>query len=348
MRVQNRKLLLMEPNKVELSHDFFNDSPSGPNEVVVKVTSSGICGSDLHYFKNGGLGTFMSSMPMHLGHEAAGIVVTTSDPRFREGDQVAIEPGLTCGSCSYCVDNRSNLCPDVKFLGANAVGAQSDFLRVDSSIAIPFTGIEPRFLALFEPFTVGLHNANLGGKLLNINEPVRIAIIGGGTIGRMIALACYLQFPKAEIFVIEQSPQRRSSARGLLPRSIEILRFLDVTLLKDSPCHLVYDVVGNETTFAVGQQIARTGGVIILVGIPEGDNLDINPHRARVKELTCMFSRRSAVNLALAKTLFQDIQGFITNFTIETFSPEKGAEAYSHSIAWERETQRVQISWLSK
>jgi L-iditol 2-dehydrogenase len=348
MKVENRKLLLVEPNNLVLTHEVFNDSPEKPDEVVVKVTSSGICGSDLHYFKHGGLGTVSSPMPMHQGHEAAGIIVSSSDPLLREGDQVAIEPGLTCGACGYCISNRSNLCPDVKFLGSNAAGAQSDYLRVDSSTVIPIAGLQPSVLALFEPFTVGLHNAELGIKLLSIKGYSRISIIGGGTIGCMTALACSRLFPQSEIFVIEKSLQRQISARELLHPKVEVLSFSDMSSLGKNSCNLIYDVVGTQETFALAQELAAAGGVVILVGIPEIDHLEINPHRSRVREIIYIFSRRSAVNLSLAKDLFRDFEDELRNLKIESFLPEEGTRAYSHALQWEKNTQRVQISWSNK
>ena len=88
-----------------------------PNEVLIAVRSVGICGSDLHYWEHGRIGSFVVESPMVLGHESAGVVeyVGQGVTHLSPGDRVAIEPGVPCRSCSFCKSGRYNLCPDVQF-----------------------------------------------------------------------------------------------------------------------------------------------------------------------------------------------------------------------------------------
>ena len=102
-------------------------------KVLVRVEAAGICGSDLHYFTHGGLGSHPAALPMSLGHEASGTVVgSMCGSLFEEGDRVAIEPSLSCGQCDYCLRGLTNLCAKMEFIGGNAPGALSEFLLLES------------------------------------------------------------------------------------------------------------------------------------------------------------------------------------------------------------------------
>ena len=87
------------------------------NEVLVKVKTVGICGSDLHYYESGRIGDFIVKTPFVLGHEAAGEVVEVGEEvtHLKIGDDVALEPGKTCGHCEYCKTGKYNLCKEVEF-----------------------------------------------------------------------------------------------------------------------------------------------------------------------------------------------------------------------------------------
>jgi L-iditol 2-dehydrogenase len=90
----------------------------GPDDVLVKIKSVGICGSDVHYWRTGAIGDFVVEAPMILGHEVAGIVaeVSANVKTLQVGDRVALEPGVPCRRCEACKTGRYNLCPDVQFL----------------------------------------------------------------------------------------------------------------------------------------------------------------------------------------------------------------------------------------
>ena len=86
-------------------------------EVVLKSLSVGICGSDVHYWCHGGIGDFVMTGPMILGHETCAEVheVGAGVTNLKAGDIVAVEPGVPCGRCADCKEGRYNLCPDITF-----------------------------------------------------------------------------------------------------------------------------------------------------------------------------------------------------------------------------------------
>ena len=92
----------------------------GPGQVLVRVGMGGICGSDLHYFHQGGFGSVRIQAPMVLGHEVAGTVVAVAPDviRVKVGDRVAVNPSRPCGACKYCLEGLPNQCLDMRYYGS--------------------------------------------------------------------------------------------------------------------------------------------------------------------------------------------------------------------------------------
>lgn len=88
----------------------------GPNEVILQTCCVGICGSDVHYWKNGRIGDFILTNPIIMGHETCAVVVEVGDgvKNVQVGDRVAVEPAVPCRICSYCKEGAYNLCVDMK------------------------------------------------------------------------------------------------------------------------------------------------------------------------------------------------------------------------------------------
>ena len=119
--MKNRQAYMVGLNKMEIREAPVPEPKAG--EVLVKVEYVGICGSDVHYFKDGRCGDFVVDGELMLGHEAGGVVVKLGEgvTDLAVGDKVALEPGITCGQCEFCKSGRYNLCPDVVFLATPPV-----------------------------------------------------------------------------------------------------------------------------------------------------------------------------------------------------------------------------------
>ncbi len=110
----------------------------GPNDVLVEVKAVGVCGSDVHYYEHGRIGTHVVRQPLILGHESAGVIVGvgTDVERSRIGERVAIEPGIPDGICDQCRAGRYNLCPNVRFFGTPPIdGAFANYVTVPTQFA---------------------------------------------------------------------------------------------------------------------------------------------------------------------------------------------------------------------
>jgi len=183
-----RAAQLMGPGKVEMGEVPMPEPKD--DEVLVDVKHVGICGADLEFFRDGGIGAWKLEFPAVLGHEPAGIVAGFGKDvkGFKEGDAVSIEPGKTCGSCEFCTTGRYNLCPDVQFMSipGQAKGAFQDYVVWPSNRVFKLPeGVGTLEGALVEPLSVGFNAVKNSGAEIGDEA----AIVGSGCIGLCTLLA---------------------------------------------------------------------------------------------------------------------------------------------------------------
>lgn len=180
-------------NKNDIRVETQNVPEPKAGEVRVGIGAGGICGSDLHYYHDGGFGPIRVREPIILGHEVAGIVESAGPgvSAVKAGDKVAVNPSRPCGHCEYCTQGLPQHCLDMKFFGSamrfpHEQGAFRDFIVVDETQCVkvsPETDIGQ--LACSEPLAVGLHAVNLAGDLAG----KRVLITGAGPIGSLCTAA---------------------------------------------------------------------------------------------------------------------------------------------------------------
>ena len=164
----------------------------GPFDVRVRVRAGGICGSDLHYYQDGGFGTVRVREPMILGHEIAGVVMEAGAGvvRVKPGDKVAVDPSRPCGACRYCLQGEARHCLDMRFYGSamrmpHVQGGFREVLNCTEAQAVPVPAELPLEHAAFaEPLAVCLHAASQAGPLLGR----RVLVTGCGPIGALCVL----------------------------------------------------------------------------------------------------------------------------------------------------------------
>jgi len=167
------------------------DPTPGDGEVLIRMEAGGICGSDLHYFHDGGFGTVRLKEPMILGHEVAGRVLHLGKgvSGLSEGQLVAVSPSRPCGACEYCTEGNQNHCLDMRFYGSampfpHIQGAFRELLVANASQCIPADGLTKAEAAMAEPLAVVLHAARLAGNLMG----KRVLVTGCGPIGLLSVL----------------------------------------------------------------------------------------------------------------------------------------------------------------
>jgi L-iditol 2-dehydrogenase len=183
-----------------------------PDEVLIKVVAVGVCGSDVHYYREGRIGEFVVDRPLVLGHEVSGHIVAVGSgvADSRLGERVAIEPQRPCRVCAQCSAGRYNLCPDMRFYATPPIdGAFCDYVTIQSAFAhrVP-DSVSYEVAALLEPLSVGIW----ASRKAKIVPGSRILVAGAGPIG-VIATQAARAFGAAEVIVTDPVPERREMAR---------------------------------------------------------------------------------------------------------------------------------------
>ena len=243
------------------------------DEVLVRVSVNGLCGSDIHFFERGELGPFKVTSPYIPGHEACGVVVRSADGAESPaiGQRVAIEPGIPCRRCELCKTGRYNLCADVVFLSAPPVnGTFAEYVAVAADFAhsVPNT-VTDEAAAFVEPVSVGIQACKRAG----LKAGDSIAILGAGPIG-LVTLLVARAFGAADVFVVDILENRVKFAQELgATDAIDAGHQSPVERIRQATdgrgIDVVFDTSGSSDACRLAPQLAKRGGVVTLVGWPE-------------------------------------------------------------------------------
>ncbi len=156
--MKNQAAVLYAPHDIRIEERAV--PKPGPREVLIEIKAVGVCGSDVHYYEHGRIGSYVVRQPLILGHESAGVIVDVGEGVGREriGQRVAIEPGVPDGVCRQCRTGHYNLCPNVRFFGTPPIdGAFTNYVTIlsDFAYALP-DQMSDEEGALIEPLSVGL------------------------------------------------------------------------------------------------------------------------------------------------------------------------------------------------
>ena len=240
--------------------------------VLVRIVSVGVCGSDVHWWKRGYIGPNRLESPTIMGHEAAGEVVEVyGDARgLQPGDRVAIEPGYTCRKCEFCRSGHYNMCPDVVFLAAPPVdGAFCEYITWPADFLFPLPdNMSMDEGAMLEPLSVGLHAARRSG----VRAGDSVAIFGAGAIG-----LCALQSARAHgattIIAADLVPLRLELAEKLGATEVLDAGAVDVEdaimdLTQGRGVDVAIECAGTVPTIQTAMRVTRSAGKVQLVGMP--------------------------------------------------------------------------------
>ncbi len=286
----------------------------GPGEVLVRVTAVGICGSDLHWAAEGGIGADRVVSPFVLGHECAGVV--ESGPR--RGERVAIDPAIACGRCEFCEQGAVNICRAMRFAGHYPVGgAMAEYLAWPERclVALPPT-LDDAEGAMLEPLGVALYSVELGG----VRPGETVGVFGCGPIG-----LCILQVAReagaTQLFASERAslPQRSGMAESfgaaVFPAGAEVAGMDEAT--SGRGIDVAFEAAGDPDAVEAAIAAVRPGGRVVLVGIPAEDRICFTASVARRKDLTLHVVHRMKHTYAHAIRLVEsgrvDVRSLVTH-----------------------------------
>ena len=305
-------------------------------QQLLKIHSVGICGSDLHWFSEQGIGDARLAVPLILGHEFSGIT--------ENGQRVAVEPALSCGSCEYCLRGHPNLCPSVIFAGHGGQdGALRELMAWDTKclFSLPDTLTDDDG-AMLEPLGVAIHAVDLA----HLRSGMSVAVLGCGPIGLLIVQLLKLS-GVTNLIATDLLPHRLEAARALgAGHTIlaENRRETEKSILSASSgrgVDLVFEASGSQDAVETAIEVIVPGGKLILVGIPSDDKTSFPASVARRKGLTIKLVRRMkhtyprAIDLVARQLV--DVRSLITH----RFPLEQTAEAFN--TAERREGLKIMI-----
>ncbi|KAF2223472.1 chaperonin 10-like protein [Elsinoe ampelina] len=255
-------------------------TPSTSKDVIVNVKYTGICGSDVHYWQHGAIGSFIVKAPMVLGHESSGVVhsVGCDVKTLKPGDRVAMEPGVPCRSCVRCKEGMYNLCPDMRFAATPPYdGTLAKYYRLpeDYCFKLP-EGVPLEHGALVEPLAVAVHIARTQA---DVKHGQSVVVFGAGPVG-LLCCAVAKALGANKIVVIDINEERlkfaksyaathaiasqRVSAEDMAKRLIEEAEL-------GSGADVAIDASGAEPCIQTAIHVLRTGGTYIQGGMGKPD-----------------------------------------------------------------------------
>ncbi len=305
------------------------DPVPGPGEELVLMTAVGLCGSDLHWFEEGGIGEDRVHDPFVLGHEMGGVVASGE----RAGERVVVEPANPCGDCGVCRAGHRNLCQQVEFCGHYPTpGGLSTLLAWPQHllISVPDT-IEGDNVALLEPLGIALHALDLGHFTVGMTA----GVYGCGPIGLLLIRALRAAGAGA-IQASDPLPHRLEAARS---SGADDVRPTDAdghpTGVDDwGPVDVAFEAAGEDAAIETALRTVRTGGRVVIVGIPPNDRSSFGAALAREKGLTLVISRRmKPQHMHQAIDLVDRGEVELSDLITSCFPISRGPEAFTKLVA---------------
>jgi len=289
-----RAVVLTAPRKLH-----FTERPvpvPAEGEVLIRVQAVGVCGSDVHYYRDGRIGNRVVTGPLVLGHEFAGevAVIGPGVEGWKVGERVAVDPTVPCGQCEFCRQGLIHVCPSVNFSGTPPTdgGYQEFFLSRPANLHRLPQGLSVAEGAMVEPLAVAVHAVNLA----QLKAGETVAILGAGSIGLTVLQVARDRGARV-VVVTEPLPARRALAaklgaeQVLNPQEDEAIA-MALNLTDGLGPDVVFECAGSLQTPQQAIDMCRPRGRVLWVGIPPGDTITLSIHEARRKELTLLMARR--------------------------------------------------------
>jgi L-iditol 2-dehydrogenase len=267
----------------------------GPGEVQVRVEAVGVCGSDLHSYSEGAVGSTPNVYPMVLGHEPAGVIQKTGAgvSGLTAGDRGALEPALYCYHCEFCLTGHHNVCANIRFLSNPR--HPGFFRELVNLPAVNFRHIPADIsfdaATLAEPLAIAMHSL----RLTSIRAGETVAVIGAGPIG-LLTIAALRAAGAGRIWAIEPLAHRRELARTIgagaaLEPDEAVEEILNATGQRGVDCAI--DCAAGRETTNQAVMLTRNAGRVALTGIHSTPFVSLDGSAMRRKELTLFNVRRS-------------------------------------------------------
>lgn len=301
-------------------------------DVLIRIKMVGVCGSDIHYYTTGRIGTQIVKYPFIVGHEAAGIVekVGAKVTKVKPGQRIAIDPAIFCGECDQCKAGRENTCRNLVFMGnpAQMEGALSEYVVINEKSCFPIaesTTFEQAVLS--EPLAIAVYSVEQS----NIRDGETAAILGAGPIG-MTVFHTLRTINTGNIYITDKIEERLEQAKLLNPKwcgnpeKDDVVK--EISSLEPLMVDVVFECTGEQEAIDQAVELLKPGGKLVIVGIPEVDKISIPIHELRRNEITIFNIRRQSNCTQKAIDLIEKGKLNLDAMATHHFTIDKTGEAF--------------------
>lgn len=302
------------------------------NDVKIRMSVLGICGSDIHYYTQGQIGSQKVQYPFTVGHEGAGVVVEVgkSVKSVKPGDKIAIDPAMPCYECDQCLSGRHHTCRKLRFLGCpgQAEGCLMEYIVMPEPSCFPLTGkLTFDHGSISEPMAIGVYAVKKSGGVKGHN----IGIFGFGPIGMCVMLAAKAQGVD-NIYATDIIDERLSIAEkeGATLTGNPLKENIVSKIMRDGTfgLDLAFECCGKQEALDQAIELIKPGGKLIMVGIPEFERWSMNVETTRRREISIQFIRRQVDCVEETLEMMKNRSITIDNMVTHRFPFEKTKEAF--------------------
>jgi L-iditol 2-dehydrogenase len=301
-------------------------------DVLIKIKTVGVCGSDIHYYTTGRIGSQIVQFPFTIGHEAAGIVEKTGKnvTRVTPGQKIAIDPAVSCGYCDQCKAGREHTCRELLFLGCpkQLDGSLSEYIVLNERSCFPIKdSMTFEQATLSEPLAIGVYSVERSMLPSNANA----AILGVGPIG-MSVFHILRTKNIGNVYITDKIEERLKFSKMLNPRwtgnpdEVDVVK--QISEIESLLIDVVYECSGDPEAIKQGIQLLKPGGTLVIVGIPEVDEISFPIHELRRKEITIVNIRRQVNCTQKAVDLLANGQINMDSMVTHRFPLEETQKAF--------------------
>lgn len=300
-------------------------------DVLLKLAVVGVCGSDVHYYETGQIGSQVVTYPYFVGHECSATVAAAGKAvrHLKAGQPVVVEPAMACHTCDQCMAGRENTCRTMRFLGTPPQpGCLCEYIVMPEDCIFPtHNKVTLEQAAVCEPFSIGVYSVQQACLQPNAD----IAILGAGPIGLSVLLAAKAQGVR-NVYVTEKIKERLEAAKraGAVwagnPDTEDVVKAINEKMPLGVDAY--FECAGRQETIDQGLEIIKPGGKAVIVGIPRSDRVSFSIDKLRRKEITVVNIRRQNKCVQPALDLVASKKVNIDFMITHRFRPEKAKDAF--------------------
>jgi L-iditol 2-dehydrogenase len=320
-----------------------------PNNVKIKMSVLGICGSDIHYYTQGRIGSQKVNYPFTVGHEGAGVVVEvgTEVKRVKPGDRIAIEPAMPCGECDQCLSGRQHTCRRLRFLGCpgQAEGCLMEYIIMPEESCFPLgEKLTPDHGSISEPLAIGVYAVKKSGGVKGLN----IGILGFGPIGMSVMLAAKAQ-GVSKVYVTDKIDERLSLSlkEGAVFTGNPMKENIVKKIMEAEPLGLdaIFECCGQQEAFDQAVDVMKPGGRLMVVGIPEFERWSMSVETTRRREISLQFIRRQVDCVEQTLEMMESGSISIDNMVSHRYPFDQTKEAFDLVADYKDGAMKVMIDF---